>query len=52
MALNAFLLQFTPLKFSNLNILGFLAVAVSITGGRFILGMSGGGSFKKGEWLK
>lgn len=43
----SFLLPFTPLGFNNLSIFGFLAVAVSISGGGFILGMIGGYISKK-----
>ena len=43
----SFLLPFTPLGFSNLDIFEFLAVAVSISGGGFILGMIGGYISKK-----
>lgn len=42
-----FLLPFTPLGFSNLTIFGFVSVAISISGGGFILGMIGGAISKK-----
>ncbi|MEN6553414.1 MAG: hypothetical protein ABFC34_11100 [Methanobacterium sp.] len=42
MVIIAFLLPFTPLEFSNLDVFGFSAVAVSISGCGFILGMIGG----------
>ena len=47
MVIISFLLPFTPLGFSNLSIFEFLAVAVSISGGGFILGMIGGYISKK-----
>lgn len=47
MLIISFLLPFTPLGFSNLDIFEFLAVAVSISGGGFILGMIGGLISKK-----
>ena len=47
MLIMSFSLPFTPLRFSNLDIFGFLAVAVSISGGGFILGMIGGLISKK-----
>ncbi len=49
MVIISFLLPFAPLGFSNLSIFGFLAVAVSISGGGFILGMIGGYISKKLE---
>ena len=47
MLIIAFLLPFSPLGFSNLNVFGFISVAVSISGGGFILGMIGGLIAKK-----
>ena len=42
MLMISFLLPFTPLGVSNLTIFGFVSVAISISGGGFILGMIGG----------
>ncbi len=47
MVIIAFLLPFTPLGFSNLDVFGFVSIAVSISGGGFILGMIGGAISKK-----
>ena len=47
MIIFAFLLPFTPLGFSNLTVFGFVSVAISISGGGFILGMIGGYISKK-----
>ena len=47
MVIIAFLLPFTPLGFSNLDVFGFVSVAISISGGGFILGMIGGAISKK-----
>ncbi len=47
MVIIAFLLPFTPLGFSNLDVFGFVSVAISISGGGFILGMIGGYISKK-----
>lgn len=47
MLIIAFLLPFTPLGFSNMNIFGFISVAISISGGGFILGIIGGAISKK-----
>ena len=47
MLIISFLLPFTPLGFSNLTIFGFVSVAISISGGGFILGMIGGAISKK-----
>jgi hypothetical protein len=47
MLMIAFLLPFTPLGFSNLTVFGFVSVAISISGGGFILGMIGGFFSKK-----
>jgi hypothetical protein len=47
MIIFAFLLPFTPLGFSNLTVFGFVSVAISISGGGFILGMIGGAISKK-----
>ena len=47
MIIISFLLPFTPLGFSHLDIFGFVSVAVSISGGGFILGMIGGYISKK-----
>jgi len=42
MLMISFLLPFTPLGISNLTVFGFISVAISISGGGFILGMIGG----------
>jgi hypothetical protein len=42
MLIFAFLLSDTPIGFKNLTIFGFIAVAISISGGGFILGAIGG----------
>ena len=47
MLIISFLLPFTPLGFSNLTVFGFVSVAISISGGGFILGMIGGAISKK-----
>ncbi len=47
MIIMSFLLPFTPLGFSNLDVFGFVSVAISISGGGFILGMIGGAISKK-----
>ncbi len=47
MLIIAFLMPFSPLGFSNLNVFGFISVAISISGGGFILGMIGGVISKK-----
>ena len=47
MLIISFLLPFTPLGFSNLTVFGFVSVAISISGGGFILGMIGGYISKK-----
>lgn len=47
MLIIAFLLPFTPLGLSNLTIFGFVSVAISISGGGFILGIIGGYISKK-----
>jgi hypothetical protein len=43
----ALLLPKSPLGFSNLSVFGFLSVAVSISGGGFLLGALGGFIVKK-----
>ncbi len=47
MLIISFLLPFTPLGFSNLTVFGVVSVAISISGGGFILGMIGGAISKK-----
>ncbi|MGB9937173.1 MAG: hypothetical protein ACPK7O_05585 [Methanobacterium sp.] len=47
MLIITFLLPQTPLGISNLTISGFIAIAISISGGGFILGIIGGYIFKK-----
>ena len=47
MLIFAFLLSDTPIGFKNLTIFGFIAVAISISGGGFILGAIGGYISKK-----
>ncbi len=47
MLIIAFLLPFSPLGFSNLNVFGFISIAISISGGGFILGMIGGAISKR-----
>jgi len=47
MLMISFLLPFTPLGISNLTVFGFVSVAISISGGGFILGMIGGLISKK-----
>jgi len=47
MLLFSFLLADTPIGFKNLSIFGFIAVAISISGGGFILGAIGGYISKK-----
>jgi hypothetical protein len=47
MLLFSFLLADTPIGFKNLTIFGFIAVAISISGGGFILGAIGGYISKK-----
>jgi hypothetical protein len=47
MLIFAFLLSDTPIGFKNLTVFGFIAVAISISGGGFILGAIGGYISKK-----
>ena len=47
MLMISFLLPFTPLGISNLTVLGFISVAISISGGGFILGIIGGAISKR-----
>lgn len=47
MLIIAFLLPETPLGFRNLTIFGFISIAISISGGGFILGAIGGYISKK-----
>ena len=42
MLMFAFILAYTPIGFKNLTIFGFIAVAISISGGGLILGAIGG----------